>query len=416
MLASQRVRAGNDDSILVGTEAAQMAGAITAIVSDGAAVYYNPSGLANTKAASLDASLSTYGVRFIAVKDLLEGPQNSVGAKYTDWVVVPSLVSHVLKLSERWRFSYAVIVPRVQNYSVEVTLRAPDETRWQALQQEQSQEIDIGAGVGGYVLDNLRFGASLLGIYNTDNLISSAFAGNPMYPNMAVSALSLVSTHDYGLSVRTGLQWDALPQLAFGVMVVSPNLVVVRNTTDNGSVFTPGNAAGVPPVQNFDRSSDTSAAFDLSGVPQVRMGGAYHYGPGSVTLDSTLNFPLNNLTYEGDRKFSWNLRAGMRHRLTDTVSIGSGLFTDRNPYRKHGADFYGFTLGASFAKVFDLSKGGSLSVLTSLNVRYAYGYGTATGSKVPALENAVGGLSFDAVSTGVRINELGVSLGAGLKY
>lgn len=409
------VQAGNDEGILVGTQAAQMAAAVTATVSDGAAVWYNPSGLANTTASSLDASLTSYTARFIRVDDLLEGPDNSTGAKYTDWVVVPSLVSHVLKISRRWRFSYAVIVPRAENYSIGVTLRTPDGTRWQVLQEEHSQELDIGVGVGGHLLPNLRIGFSMFGVYDTDHLLTSAFAGNPQDPSLAVSALVVEDSSDFGLSARAGLQWDAVEDITLGLAVIAPTMVLMRSDKNTGSVFTPASDGGQP-LQQFDRSKDTEATFHASGTPQLRMGGAYRYQRGHVALDCTLNFPLSIAYSQLDRKFSWNLRGGLQHRLSDTFILGAGLFTDRNPVRRIGLDFYGLTVGVAFTKVYGLSKGGALNLMTSLNARYAFGYGTVTGSRVPALADAVGGLSFDSVSSDAWVNEVGLSLGAGVRY
>ncbi len=55
--------AGNDDENLLGTEAALTGGAVTATVSDGSAVYYNPAGIAAGTQDKLDVSGSAYTAR-----------------------------------------------------------------------------------------------------------------------------------------------------------------------------------------------------------------------------------------------------------------------------------------------------------------------------------------------------------------
>jgi hypothetical protein len=262
----------------------------------------------------------------------------------------------------------------------------------------------------------LRIGFSLFGVYNTDHLLTTAFAGNPAMPDRAVSAMSLQDSNNGGLCARAGLQWDVIRELSLGITFVSPIMVVVESNNESGSVFTPASMAGGDALQQFNKDKDTHATFGLTGTPQVRLGAAYIYSRGHVELDNTLNFPLKDSTFDYDRKFSWNLRAGMQHKITDTFGFGVGAFTDRSPHQQRGLDFYGITGGISFTKVFELSKGGALNMMSSLNGRYAFGYGTATGTRVPALDDAVGGLTFDSVSSKAWVNEVGLSLGAGLRY
>src|SRR5262245_26996565 len=70
-LGAGHARAGNDDQLPVGGEAAIYGGAVIATVSDGAAGYHNPAGLAQSQRNQLDASITAVGFRFYTVPELL---------------------------------------------------------------------------------------------------------------------------------------------------------------------------------------------------------------------------------------------------------------------------------------------------------------------------------------------------------
>ena len=55
-------------------------------------------------------------------------------------------------------------------------------------------------------------------------------------------------------------------------------------------------------------------------------------------------------------------------------------------------------------------------MLTSFNVRYAYGFGSVQGAHVPDLDAVTGELTFDAVSSDSRFHEIAASFGSGLRF
>ena len=79
MLHTARARAGNDDGVLVGNDAAVMAGAVTATVVDGSALWYNPAGLAAARVDTVDVSGSAFVLRSYDAKGLLSGADGSHG-------------------------------------------------------------------------------------------------------------------------------------------------------------------------------------------------------------------------------------------------------------------------------------------------------------------------------------------------
>jgi hypothetical protein len=64
--------AGNDDGVLLGNDAALVGGAITAVVSDGSALWYNPAGVAHARSLdTLDVSASAFVLRRYHMAGLL---------------------------------------------------------------------------------------------------------------------------------------------------------------------------------------------------------------------------------------------------------------------------------------------------------------------------------------------------------
>ena len=100
VLHAARAHAGNDDGVLVGNDAALMAGAVTATVVDGSALWYNPAGLAAARVDTVDVSGSAFVLRTYHAKELLSGADGSNSdAKVTEIVSVPSALTFVRKLA-----------------------------------------------------------------------------------------------------------------------------------------------------------------------------------------------------------------------------------------------------------------------------------------------------------------------------
>jgi len=405
-------RAGNDDALPIGLDAAQAGAAVTAISTGGAAGYYNPAGLAASVAPTLDANLNAYGVRLYRVPRLLEGPAGrSSGVRVFDTVIVPTLFAHVMRLNFRWVASGGIYIPKAQSYSLSARLRTANGTDWRITQDATADLRYFVLGLGARISERLRLGVSVLASAESSRSLLSVAGQDPAATAPGLSLLSDQGRGEYGGSLRVGGQWDVSKVVTLGATLISPTLIVahrerdltVANLRDAGS----GASSGF-----YGDTSKFQIGAELGGAPSLRVGGALSHGRGVVLADATLNFPSDAPAIAQDRKLSWNLRAGTLYTLSQTWRLGAGLFTDRNPLKQPGIDDYGVTLGGSHTTRYELRDGRTIAFISGASLRYAFGIGKIQGIKVPGA--AAAGSEFESISTDATNHELSVNIGTGV--
>src|SRR6187551_1275135 len=96
-------QAGNDDEVLVGTDAVMTGGAVTAVAHDGSALWYNPAGLDALTTQQVDVSGTAYTLRVWEVPEYLEAPDGQTAdGDTTEAVTVPSAITFVRQVSSKW--------------------------------------------------------------------------------------------------------------------------------------------------------------------------------------------------------------------------------------------------------------------------------------------------------------------------
>ncbi|MFN9813979.1 MAG: hypothetical protein ACK6CU_30595, partial [Deltaproteobacteria bacterium] len=92
-------RAGNEEGVLIGNEAAMSSGAVTANIDDGTAVWFNPAGLAHVTRTQLDASGSATQLRLAETPELLSSASGaSADGGYYELNGIPSAVTGARQL------------------------------------------------------------------------------------------------------------------------------------------------------------------------------------------------------------------------------------------------------------------------------------------------------------------------------
>jgi hypothetical protein len=421
------VRAGNDDGVLLGNEAAMTGGAVGAISSDGTGAWYNPAAVAGTERDSVDLSGSATVLRLADTPTLIRSSLSGRAADggYFELLGIPSAFALSRRLDCQWTASLGIWVPALTSHTDRVSLDDPftDYTaRWQFVQQESSQSYYAGLTIAVEALPNLRFGVTLFGLYRSTALTTQFFGGivDDGATTLIRGLSQLSSLQSAGIELGVGMQWEPVPGLHLGLSVRSPGLQLgslYRATST--TVFADG--GGI----TFAPSTSESLAPNVGVVTptRIRLSAAYRFDRAWIGLDVDFQHELDVPELSILRRWMFNARIGGRYWLEENLSIGAGLFTDVSPYyapRIFGqthVDFFGGSLGLELHTPHRLGQGESADTIVfsqTFALRYAAGVGSIGGL---AFDPSVAGENAASLTvTGTTIHEISLHIGSALLF
>jgi long-subunit fatty acid transport protein len=288
----------NYQNFTIGSRAAGMGGAYTALACDEASLHYNPASLACADMSHLELSANAYVIQGALARGELGTGQDISAATFHS---VPSIVGAtriVREGTERTRFAtypgrlsfgFAVTVPssvalkidspnpsdrNSASFSVRDDLTAGDV----GMAYQINREVSVGASLGG-VLRTAEQSASWLVVRSTTTPCAAGGCNDFVSYDASRSYLAV------GLRAKVGLLWRPIKNFSFGLTVVTPTLHVYGSATES-STFAGANGQGYSAVPM--RVTGSSQV----GLPlRVATGMAYVKKRYTFTGDLSLNFP-----------------------------------------------------------------------------------------------------------------------------
>lgn len=386
--------------------AALSGGAVVSVTDDSGSTYYNPAGLALNRRSTADLSASTFGVRIrpvdgVMVAQFPNGPSRLKLDSF-DILSAPHAVAFTRRLGENVSLGLAL-------YVVEFDVRTGEDTKSGGLDpatgERVRQHVDLdlqsnkyvfGPAIGWQVTSGFRVGFGIYGTYSK-RVASGRLIFDGQYPEEADGSVSVdfLVAHErgqasaFGIRAMAGLQWEPGEDWRIGLAARSPELQL----TSSGQVlsltaFADGGAAATSKPLFNETETKIESKVALSMPPQFIAGVARMFGSKSfVAVDVDLQPPLRVPAIAVDRDMTVNARVGGIGKVSERVSVGAGVFSDRATNRLLGSgiaddriDWYGLSGGLQLRTLLplaDRNTGEPLVLATTIALRAAVGIGEA---------------------------------------
>jgi hypothetical protein len=319
---------------IVGSRAAGMGGAFTALADDGSGPYYNPGGLAFVRRSQVSLSGSVYGLVSGSNADALGDGHDFT---FRDLNIFPVATSVVWKLGE----------PEGDGSAIALSVFVPDAVRTNdrdklgssqnaVFVSNEDQTVWAGA-TWAHRWGRLGIGASAFLLFRTSLTQLELTAVDATDSSRFATITSRVDQTTFGAVGALGIRWDATDQLSFGLSAYSPEpgWGTRRSFT---RIAVGDNIASQPaPAQVVIVNAE-----DLSATPtlpaRVQAGVAWTGERLTLAADATYLAGREvrddeNRVAEGLDRFIkrnpvLNAAIGIEYRISDAARVRGGFFTD----------------------------------------------------------------------------------------
>jgi hypothetical protein len=196
-----------------------------------------------------------------------------------------------------------------------------------------------GPSLGLSLSPGLRLGLSLFGSYHTlrtSRDFRSDYAA-PEGSGVTRSVLAVERRTDrrlFGARLHAGLQVDPTPELHLGLVLRSPEMILVRFEEVDAGRETTLLADGAAPAVSTESQLVPTEEGTFEALRPLRVTGAISrdFRWGWLGLEADVEPPRSGMPRSrSSGRGVWNLRVGGRYRLSEHLGLGAGLFTDRSP-------------------------------------------------------------------------------------
>jgi hypothetical protein len=368
----------NQDRVLVGEVEALEGGAYVARAKGAASNWYNPAGLALTPTTTFSLSSGGWEYQLLSASQFVTSDvSQSIGSRpsFAGFVFAKPLVNwEDLRLGLSVT-NFASLRPNLDATASRQVAAGMEDVGYAT--QSQLSEYRVAVGAGYRISDTFRVGGSLNVNYlymQRNETVSDRLTGE------ASTALSLqtqvLSGRGVNLGISAGAQWDPLPGLSLGLLVVTPGLHVYgyssvtyqSQAVDHGTTVVADIRDKRATYEYYLPLQVNAGVAWTADVVAVELDVRYHTAQKAYTVASTQEpvratvlYPdgstmvryLMAPEYTAAQKAVVNVAVGGRVVLGPTVTLHAGFFTDFSPVAPsenplfQAVDLYGVTAGAS---------------------------------------------------------------------
>ncbi len=389
---------GNQDAYFMDDVASMTGGSVIATVGGGGAIWYNPAGIIKQRGHAVNLTATVYSIKSYRIDNFLvtefDNQDSQEAAEFTEYLSAPTVLTYVRDLGRDTSFGFTVTVQRFSD----LELRTSASQRGELEGVEKEAEISIaatditavyyaGPAISWAVTDEFRLGFSLLGFYRgsrgtTQQQIALRDPGAES-DDFFVSASTIGSTKSLGLRPIVGAQWNPTRNWDFGVTYRAPMMAIWQSIDNDESV-----AYFVQEANQGQASTEPSVTrgfeFDTLEPSRWLLGVAYTWNSGHrIEIGADASLPIESLAAQ-DLEFIANYRIGSIIPLSDSMRLGTGLFTDLsgvadNEFGTIDVDYYGFTVGLEMTTDYELADGDTISFISTFGGMGQVGIGDGEG-------------------------------------
>ena len=441
LLVPAIAQAGNSDEVNAGLDVTLTGGAVVATTYTGAALWYNPAGIARIDKGSLEITGVTLNIQVIKNPGLVtvdSAPQGQSEGAGVNFSVIPQAITFTLDpKKENLKIGVGMFNSSIRReFITEQAQSPPGSTPLVDAYAGRNSRLDffhISAGFAGRFAQHRKqkvlFGGTFDLVVASSRVDDTYTVFYDAGKSGQISSGQVGTQTGFGFQPKAGIQYVPIPQLRIGLSVAAPTYVFAVLERFSNSFNQAPPEGTIPTDPTAQQAATGGEGRGGRGVwwavepGNLRFGMAYVGEWGWIEADLIYYFRLEEPEIGLDLRGFLNGRIGSAFRVTRNVKLGLGLFTDfsqvddlqRLPLATRKIDFFGVHLGFLYStkevhpdRKTAADKDG-LDISIAVGLRYAHGRGDTLGLLVPAQYDP-GALEFRPVAT--KINEIAINLGA----
>lgn len=332
-------------SNLIGTRAALMGGAYTALAEGLSSAVYNPAGVAFVKSSAVSMSAAVYAYEHY--KRTNTTTPNPIANELRSIVNVPTALGIQYRINKRWGGSFGIF--QVTNLNFNNLGFTADRLASISISEIERGWL-VGPSFGYKVSDHLALGISAF-FYYDQNTFSA------VYNSSTLNSTRQNQLYSFGFSPSFGIRYEPAKSWLVGMTVTMETVPIDGN---NNVVYQP--AVFAPPF--IGPTTRKSVSGDVRLPYRVAVGVAHHPENGlTLSVDviyyAPLNYPAPNepiRTAESNNhhkeRSHIDLSLGAEYAINNYYLVEGGLFTNTTgataQYRSEKFNMYGASLGLTY--------------------------------------------------------------------